>query len=272
MFSPFGFMGTQAGGGLDPDATAYINAVITAGGTLSAGDETAIQTFFVGLKAASIYSKIACMYPFMGGVASSNAINAVNPGGAFDLTLNGGWTHTSGGAKANGTNAYANTQFNPITEGYTTFTDFHFSFYNDFTSTQQGEAYPGLALDRTGVDKWCSTRTMSLGNERANFGGTDNTYAALTTQKGLRLLAGDTTLYWNSWLDGVQVSTNRTITLGNFNLDALIGCLNFNGSAYGYQNFNYVYSSIGNGFTTAEAGDYNTLINDLQTTLGRNTY
>lgn len=270
MFSPFSFMGTQAGGGGDVDADAYILAVTTAGGTLSAGDETAIQTFFVGLKTASIYSKIACMYPFMGGVASSNAIDAINPGGAFDLTFNGGWTHAAGGANSNGTNAYANTQFNPTTEGYTTYADFHYSFYNNQVTSQLGDTYSGGALDS--LSSWCSSRYMVATTERASFGGGNIVYTAPSTQQGLRLFAGDTSTSNKVWFNNSQV-VNRTITQNvNFNLDSYIGCLNYNASAYGYKDFNYVYFSMGNGFTTAEAGDYNTLINDLQTTLGRNTY
>jgi hypothetical protein len=74
MFSPFGFMGTQAGGGGDADATAYINAVVTAGGTLSAGDETAIQTLYTDLKTAGVYSKLTRMYPLTGGIQASHAM------------------------------------------------------------------------------------------------------------------------------------------------------------------------------------------------------
>ena len=277
MFLPFiwGDAGSPAsgGGGGDPDADAYLAAVTTAGGTLLAGDETAIQTFFTGLKTAGIYSSIACMYPFMGGVASSNAINAINPGGSFDLTFNGGWTHTAGGALSNGTNGYADSQFNPVTEGYTTFTDFHFSYYNNGASSQIAEAYPGLALDRTTVDKFCATRMMTANSEAAIFGGNGSPfYSVPTTQEGLRLLAGDKSTYWNAWFNNSTIASNRSITQTNFNLNAYIGCLNFNGSAYGFQNYNYVYLSMGNGFTTSEAGDYNTLVNDFQTTLGRNSY
>ena len=63
MFTPFAFIQTipaGGGGGGDADATAYINAVLAAGGELSAGQQTAINTFFVDLKSDGIYSKLYC--------------------------------------------------------------------------------------------------------------------------------------------------------------------------------------------------------------------
>lgn len=102
MFTPFAFIQTiptGGGGGGDADATAYINAVLAAGGELSAGQQTAINTFFVDLKSDGIYSKLYIMYPFLGGVANSNKINALNPG-TYDLTFNGSWAHSTTGSNA----------------------------------------------------------------------------------------------------------------------------------------------------------------------------
>ena len=111
MFIPFGFMATQAAGG-DADANAYISAVTTAGGSFSGAEETAIQSFFIGLKSDGIYSKLHVMYPFLGGVADSNKINAANPG-TNDLTFNGTWTHSSTGSYcARSDSNYADTGFN----------------------------------------------------------------------------------------------------------------------------------------------------------------
>ena len=97
----------------DPDANAYISAVTTAGGSLSGAEETAIQDFYVGLKADGIYSKLYTMYPFIGGVANSNKINALNPG-TNDLTFTGTWTHSvSGSFGIRNVSTYADTGFNP---------------------------------------------------------------------------------------------------------------------------------------------------------------
>lgn len=86
MFSPFGFMKTQAGGGGgDADATAYINKVISQGGSLSAGDETAIQTLYTDLKSNSLYSEMIFMYPLMGGTPDSHKVEGLAPNDANTL-------------------------------------------------------------------------------------------------------------------------------------------------------------------------------------------
>ena len=48
MFTPFGFMGSYG----DADAQAFIDAVVNAGGSLTATEETAINTLVPDLKSA----------------------------------------------------------------------------------------------------------------------------------------------------------------------------------------------------------------------------
>ena len=71
MFTPFSLFSPPNGGGGDADADAYIAEVIAQGGSLTAGDETKIQTLFTDLKAAGLYTKIKAFYPMMGGVLNS---------------------------------------------------------------------------------------------------------------------------------------------------------------------------------------------------------
>ena len=138
MFSPFGFMGTQAGGGGgDIDATAYINAVITAGGSFSGVEETAIDTFYVNLKSSGIYNKLFAMYPYMGGTSTSNAINATNPG-TYDLAFNGTWAHSVSGSYTTPANTnYGETSYNVLTNSVYTTASFSLGYQinNPITST-----------------------------------------------------------------------------------------------------------------------------------------
>ena len=111
MFNtPFAFMAAPAGGG-DPDAATYIAAVLAAGGTLSSPQQTAINTYFVDLKAEGLYSKLYYMHLFLGGVENSNKINALNPG-TYDLGFQGTWTHATTGSSTTQNNAnYATSGF-----------------------------------------------------------------------------------------------------------------------------------------------------------------
>ena len=106
---PVGFMSS----GPDKDATNYIDAILAAGGSLTSFDQYSINTLFSDLKAAGLYSKIDVMYPFMGGNAAANAINAKN-NPTYNLTFNGTWFHNalgSRGTDANGNTSYANTNW-----------------------------------------------------------------------------------------------------------------------------------------------------------------
>ena len=107
------------GGGYDPDAQTYINAVLAAGGTLSTPQQDAINTYFLDLKSDGIFSKLYFNYLYLGGVANSNKINAVNPG-TYDLNFQGTWTHsTSGSAAIRNDNTYADTGYD-AGAGYST--------------------------------------------------------------------------------------------------------------------------------------------------------
>lgn len=96
----------------DADATAYLAAVVSAGGTTDATIDAAVDTLFVDLKAAGVYSKLFAFYPVVGGIAASHAINA-NGNTSYDLTFAGGWTHSVSGMTSNGSNAYADTNVTP---------------------------------------------------------------------------------------------------------------------------------------------------------------
>ena len=90
---------------LDPDAAAYLADVVASGGTTDATIESAVDTLFTSLKSAGLYSKLDVMYPFVGGTASSHAINAkLNK--SHDITWNGGLTHGISGTTGNATNGY----------------------------------------------------------------------------------------------------------------------------------------------------------------------
>lgn len=57
-----GLVVSGGGGGTDADATIYINAVIATGESVSAGRQTALHTYFAGLKTAGIWSNLTSQY------------------------------------------------------------------------------------------------------------------------------------------------------------------------------------------------------------------
>jgi hypothetical protein len=100
----------------DPDAAAYIAAVVAAGGTVSGGQRSAINSFCKTGKSDGWYSSLKRMYLPIWGVAAPNAICMTS---LTSGTFVGGVTHGAGYVQGNGSTGYFNTGFNPSTGGLT---------------------------------------------------------------------------------------------------------------------------------------------------------
>ena len=80
MFTPFAFVKSVAAApAFDSDAQAYLDAVVSLGGTTDTTIDNAVNTLFVDLKSAGLYSKIFAMYPMIGIASASQALNAKDP-------------------------------------------------------------------------------------------------------------------------------------------------------------------------------------------------
>jgi hypothetical protein len=99
-------LSNMLGGGsltLDPDARAYIAAVETAGGTVSATQRTAVSDFYRAGKSAGWYSSIKRLYLPIWAAAAPNAIDMI---GLTSGTFNGTVTHSAGYVQGNGSTGY----------------------------------------------------------------------------------------------------------------------------------------------------------------------
>ena len=97
---------------IDQDSTNFI----LASGISDSVQTSAIETLVADLKAYGLWTKMKAVYPFVGGSAASHKFNLKDPrdlDAAYRLAFNGGWVHSSNGAKPNGTNGYANTYLVP---------------------------------------------------------------------------------------------------------------------------------------------------------------
>lgn len=99
-----------SGGGTDADAQAFFNRVTSAGGTLSATEQTAINTLTISLKSNSLWSLMKAIYPMVGASSAACAQNLKSS--SFTGTFSANWTYTSAGVKGNGTSTFFNTNFN----------------------------------------------------------------------------------------------------------------------------------------------------------------
>ena len=68
----------------------------------------ALNTLESDLTTYGLTAKLTALYPFAGGTSTKHSYNFMNTA-QYQITFNGGWTHSSTGSLPNGTNAYANT-------------------------------------------------------------------------------------------------------------------------------------------------------------------
>ena len=254
----------------DPDAQAFI----TAAGITDPIQQNAINQLVLDLKAYSIWTKFKAIYPMVGGTAVTHKFNLKNPldtDAAFRLVFSGGWVHSNTGALPNGTNAWANTFFNPLTS-FNSQNDSHISYYSRTNSN-------GVNSVEMGVDNYLSKGIFIA----PKFNGASSAYRCVNsgqtaagtspTTNGMftasRIVSTAMKLYKNS-----SVLFNDTVTsVGLQNMTIILGAYReggAGGSPRYWTDRECALSSIGDGFTDTEVSNYYTAVQSFQTSLSRN--
>ena len=259
----------------DVDAQAYIDEVTTQGGTLSSSEQDAINTFYETLKTNSIYTKLHVFYPFLGGTATSNAVEGKNPGGAYDITFNGTWTHsnTTGSYCTQTAGNYADTNFNLSSSADVT-SDFAFGVYTSGISGT-GNGYHGVG---NGASNYVLLGTVDSRTSYQFYSGGNNQRVVDKT--------GD----WNSGVHFFQSRVASNDVFGGY-ADAAGGDTITTGSSatgtapsvfdatlwFGSNNGNDIelggemrFGWAAQGLNFSELQTLSTAINDLQTAFSRN--
>jgi hypothetical protein len=278
MFNtPFTFLKATAAGG-DADATAYLAAVVAAGGTVDATITTATNTLFTSLKSAGLYTKVKAMYPIVGGVAAAHAVEGKNPGGPFNLIFNGTFTHGASGFTGIGGTPYAETNYIPLTQhpggtmtmGMFTntnganFSDYYmmgaFSASNRFLGWDYNEVSTG-AIDFTG--KYLNNTTTTT----IDVGTTANSL-------GMVQIGGNgTTKTFTHNLNGVDSSASAAQDGSTLPaVEIYLSSLNLSGSPYHSQGSRAAFAYMSDYLTLSEMNNIAAINNAFQTALGRNTY
>jgi hypothetical protein len=258
----------------DADATAYLADVVAAGGTTNATIDAAVDTLFVDLKAAGVYSKLFAMYPMVGSTSASHAINATLDTN-HDISWFGGWTFNASGSTANATNAYGNTFFNPQVSASTS--NFSYGWENNLSRTEVGESYHG-SIFNTSPQEWMA---VQLSSGRIDWGqASRGVFGSLTSNNQLgswfiTSKPGSSPKIVSYYVGETDSYTNGNPVSGTIpapDYEMYMGAMNLNGSSYGYNGLRYSFWYLSTELTQTELQDMETAINDFQTSLGRNTY
>lgn len=269
MFTtPFTFL-KAASGGIDPDAQAFFDAITAAGGSLTSTEEDAVNNLVLDLKADSLWTGLEAIYPLVGSTATTQKFNLKDPrdlNAAYRLTFNGGWTHTSTGAKSNGTNAYANTYYNANTVVQN---DTSIGFYARLDIAISGNPIDMGAFDETtGFGLLLAAEIVTnLPRLRMYQNAADSTG---TNQQGFWTGAAgaNTRLIKNgSVLTTIANSGTFPLSNGNILFGALNGGFGNNPGYYAEQEYAFVF--IGRNLTNTQASDLYTTVQTYQTALSR---
>ena len=241
---------------IDPDAQAFL----TAAGITDATITSAINTLVVDLKGYSIWTKFKAIYPVVGGVASSHAVNLKTPG-TFNLSFATGWTHSSTGMTP--TNSYADTALIP--NSTLSLNSSHLSYYSRTNSNgteveigANSSNYYNLLEIRT------SGTTYFLINQTAF------TTALDSDSRGFYLGNRQASNDIDGWRQGVKVVNGTTASSFLPVHNIYIGCYNNNGTASVFTTKQCAFASIGDGLTDTDAANFYTAVQAMQTTLSRN--
>ena len=263
--------------GLHPSAAAYLAALVSSSYAPSRTEIDAVNNLVLGLVANGIYSKIKALYPIIGGTAATHKWNLINPvdsDPAFRLTfLGGGWTHTSGGIKGNGTSSYANTSFIPSAQ--ITFPSVHVSIYSRVQLQEAADVALGCtsasAVNAMNIAFGRTANTTAFGFPS----GAPNSASATGQTSTLGFFCGTRTSTAASDLkitrNGVvlAVATANSATATSPTVSAYIGASNGSGVAANFCAKTFAFASIGSGLTDLEVRIFATLVQAYQTSLGR---
>jgi len=228
-----------------------------------------------------IWSKMKIVYPFLGGTAATHKFNLVNPqdtDAAFRLVFTGGWTHSSNGAKGDGSTAWADTFLTPSVS--LTTSSGHISYYSRLQSQETNNFEWGVQNNpqTTIVGMAIARTTPAPGTSSFRFGPTSSTANSsptinLASSQGLFLGnqngsgINDRNLYRNG-VKGVTGLGAGSTALPAFKLS--LNALNVtNTSKSFYSPKQCAFFSVGDGLTDLEVQNFYTIVQAYQTALGR---
>lgn len=257
------FVGTPIYPSFDSDAQSFMTSASITDST----QQAAVNYLVTDLKSNNLWTKMKAVYPMVGGNATSHSYNLKNPS-QFQITWNGGLTHSSNGVLPNGTTGYGNTNFNPSSN--ITTNSAHHSFYfktnRSIYQTAVHGAYQSNQLD------------MALYPYAFNIGWINDIFDNSTSR--LTISTGDSTGYvigtrsssssHKLFRNNTQIASTTSATTGTPpNANYFIGALNYLGSANYFDNNQIAMATIGDGLTDTDASNLYTIIQNYQTILSR---
>jgi hypothetical protein len=247
-----------------PSYGTLTSAWITATGETDLTILGALNTLESDLSAYGLTSKMKYLYPFVGGTSTKHSYNFMNTA-AYQLTFSGGWTHSSTGALPNGTNAYANTGFNPSTQLSATSGNI-----GVYLRTNNSGNTLDFGVSAGGIRMYLCTDfngTTGFAGFASEFSYTSTATTGLYSLGRLSSVDSNVKLIRN----GTTNLYNANPGLGSLpNANNYLGASNENGTATYFSSRQLALAYASSGLTNSEISNFYTAVQTFQTTLSRN--
>lgn len=242
------------------------DAFIKAAGITDSTQQYAIKTLVNDLNGYGLWSKMKAVYPMVGGNATAHSYNLKDTT-KFQITWNGGLTHSSNGVLGNGTNGYGNTNLSPNT---------NLVKYNTHTSiylrTNTDGIYCDLGASNDSFNEMVTIYSKDSGNAKSDMGNYAISRISAATANSLGNYINSRTanntfkLYKNSTTLGTNTSTDtNNLPLKNLTIFGI----NYGASPSQFSNRQCAFVTIGDGLTDTDASNLYTIIQNYQTILSR---
>ena len=252
----------------DTDACAFLASTGITDVTIS----NAVNDLVMDLKAASIWTKMTALYPFVGGDATKHSYNLKNPA-TFQITWHGTVTQNANGMTGNGTTGYGDTGL--VGDTNTTLNDVHMSVYCRTVGGSSDNMYDLGAENGAGF-----AMLVSLKNQGANGPTIGMIYRddistswvlkSDASAEGHWIFSRRGTTDFEGYKNGTSFQTQTNTNTGaRPPRSFFIGAQNLAGTASNFSNRNLALVSIGTGLNDTEASDFYTAVQAFETAISR---
>jgi len=263
----------------DPDAQAYLAAVVATGGTVTSDITTAVETLFTSLKSAGIYSKLDILMPMVGGTKDSCLINAITPTNDLYKWTEYGTTLTYNVSGITG-NRNGVLQSNFVMTDLTNVdvTNSHFTMYLSKLNTNAGDGYLNGYLNTQELPYTAFNCATYGDNIYGGLIGDKNDGGSMPAETGMWLRNRESNTGYTQYISNVlKESVSFTATESSFEPSMNIALFTLYWRVFGSNNLyngeigdmTYSTVTIGGGLNSSERTDLNNIITTFNTTLGR---
>jgi hypothetical protein len=249
------------GGGGGPSYDSDAQAFFTASGLSDSAQKDAVNQLVLDLKAASIWTKMLAVYPFVGGTSTTHKFSLKNPAdtdAAFRITWGGAATHNANGVTWLGNTAdYGNTHIVPNTDQ--TGNDVHYSIYSK-TNNANNEYEFGSDNFKAAIALFGGTSYGVVGSFASALDSPTNSFYVVSSTDLIRMYKASALIATGG---AGSVNSANPIFLGGYRNPITGTDVIFPSTK------NHALISFGTGLTAGDITALGTAVTTYQTALGR---